>query len=175
LYPSDIGVVSSLLLNQVRLMPGEALYLSAGTLHAYLEGFGIEVMANSDNVLRGGCTPKHIDVRELVRLLDFGSGPTQILRGEISKPGVRVYHTPSPEFELSTLDVQGRLVPVCERPGPQLLLITRGAVRIELAGETLELRRGQSALLEPGQTAYAVVADAAAGATGYRASVGTFA
>ncbi|WP_016934666.1 mannose-6-phosphate isomerase, class I, partial [Rhodococcus sp. R1101] len=72
-YPGDAGVLASLLLNRITLQPGEGLYLDAGNLHAYLHGMGVEIMANSDNVLRGGLTPKHVDVPELLRVLDFGA------------------------------------------------------------------------------------------------------
>ena len=70
-YPGDAGVLAALLLNRITLAPGEGIYLSAGNLHAYLRGVGLEVMANSDNVLRGGLTPKHVDVPELLRVLNF--------------------------------------------------------------------------------------------------------
>ena len=73
-YPGDAGVLASLLLNRITLNPGEAIYLPAGNLHTYLHGVGVEVMANSDNVLRGGLTPKHVDVPELLRVLDFTPG-----------------------------------------------------------------------------------------------------
>src|SRR5262249_45139466 len=80
LHPGDIGIVSALLLELVHLEPGEAIYLGAGNLHAYLGGTGVEIMASSDNVLRGGLTKKHVDVPELLRVLDFGAGPAQIRR-----------------------------------------------------------------------------------------------
>ncbi|BDH56299.1 hypothetical protein MTP03_12380 [Tsukamurella sp. PLM1] len=85
-YPDDAGVLAALLLNRVVLEPGQALYLAAGNLHAYVSGAAVEVMANSDNVLRGGLTPKHVDVPELLRVLDFtprtvGSGADDILGG----------------------------------------------------------------------------------------------
>ena len=67
MYPGDAGVLASMLLNRISLKPGEGIYLTAGNLHAYLHGMGFEVMANSDNVLRGGLTPKHVDVPELLR------------------------------------------------------------------------------------------------------------
>src|SRR5262249_28273231 len=70
-YPGDAGVLASLLLNRITLEPGQALFLAAGNLHAYLRGMAVEIMANSDNVLRGGLTPKHVDVPELLRVLDF--------------------------------------------------------------------------------------------------------
>ena len=74
-YPGDAGVLASLLLNRITLDPGEGIFLSAGNLHAYLRGVGLEVMANSDNVLRGGLTPKHVDVPELLRVLNFTPTP----------------------------------------------------------------------------------------------------
>src|SRR6201999_3884389 len=70
-YPGDAGVLAALLLNRISLAPGETIFLTAGNLHAYLRGVGVEIMANSDNVLRGGLTPKHVDVPELLRVLDF--------------------------------------------------------------------------------------------------------
>ena len=100
LYPGDVGAAVALLLNLVRLEPGEAIYLPAGNLHAYLEGTGLEIMASSDNVLRGGLTKKHVDVPELSRVLDFRAGPVDIIRGEEERPFERVYPTSAPEFEL---------------------------------------------------------------------------
>ena len=74
-------MLAALLLNRVTLAPGEAIYLPAGNLHAYLSGAGVEMMANSDNVLRGGLTPKHVDVPELLRVLDFDAEPPPVLTG----------------------------------------------------------------------------------------------
>ena len=79
-YPGDAGVLAALLLNRVSLAPGEAIFLPAGNLHTYLHGVGLEVMANSDNVLRGGLTPKHVDVPELLRVLDFTPTTEETLR-----------------------------------------------------------------------------------------------
>ena len=73
------GVIISLLMNRVTLDPGEAVYLPAGQLHAYLSGLGVEVMANSDNVLRGGLTGKHVDVTELTNVLDFGTADVHMI------------------------------------------------------------------------------------------------
>src|SRR5699024_2063400 len=73
LYPGDAGVRGPLLLIHAQLRPGEAIYLDAGQLHAYVRGLGVEIMANSDNVLRGGLTPKHVDVPELVKVLSFNT------------------------------------------------------------------------------------------------------
>ena len=80
-YPGDAGVLAAMLLNRMHLEPGEAIYLPAGNLHAYLRGVGVEVMANSDNVLRGGLTPKHVDVPELLRVLDFTRPPRRRCTG----------------------------------------------------------------------------------------------
>jgi mannose-6-phosphate isomerase len=135
-YPGDVGVIGALLLNLVHLQPGDALALGAGNLHAYLEGTGIEVMANSDNVLRGGLTPKHVDVPELLHVLDFSNGPAAIVRPRGSPEAV--YETPFPDFRLSRLDVAGALT--LPRFGADLLLCVEG--RVELAN--VSLARGEA-------------------------------
>ncbi len=146
-YPGDAGVLAALLLNRVTLHPGEALYLPAGNLHAYLQGAGIELMANSDNVLRGGLTPKHVDVPELMRVLDFGSGPAPVLTGSADGAWVR-YDTPAQEFLLRRLDSDpdpmGIAVP---DGGPRILLCTQGSSCVRAGGVDVELKRGASAWL----------------------------
>ncbi len=145
LYPGDVGAVVSLLLNVVRLSPGQAIYLPAGNLHAYLEGTGLEIMASSDNVLRGGLTKKHVDVPELSRVLDFGAGPVDVSRGNEERPFERVYQTSAPEFELSVLHLAGESTPPLMRRGPEILLVVSGDV----------LARGRSeAFLTRGDTLY---------------------
>src|SRR6185503_8499312 len=104
-YPDDPGIAVALALNLVELAPGEALYLPAGNLHSYLEGTGVEIMASSDNVLRGGLTPKHVDMPELLKVLDFRSGPVDIFSGTPSATSELCYAIPAPEFELSRIDV----------------------------------------------------------------------
>ena len=106
-YPGDPGVLASLLLNRITLQPGQALYLPGGNMHAYLSGVGIEIMANSDNVLRGGLTPKHVDVPELMKVLDFTPGDVQVLHGDAGRSGEAVYPTPAMEFRLSRLTHNG--------------------------------------------------------------------
>ncbi|MEW5740349.1 MAG: mannose-6-phosphate isomerase, class I [Myxococcota bacterium] len=139
-YPGDVGVVGALLLNLVTLEEGDALFLPAGNLHAYLEGVGVELMANSDNVLRGGLTPKHVDVAELLRVLDFGDGPARVLRPTGAPEAI--YETPAPEFRLSRIDVAG---PVgLPRSGPDILLVTKGEVELSCGGEVLDLAQGES-------------------------------
>jgi mannose-6-phosphate isomerase len=129
LYPGDVGVVSALLLNLVHLQPEEALYLGAGNLHAYLEGVGVEIMASSDNVLRGGLTKKHVDVPELMRVLDFADGPAAVVRARAVDEFERVWDTPAREFRLSAIDVMAAAAPVArDVRGPEILLCTKGSV-----------------------------------------------
>jgi mannose-6-phosphate isomerase len=138
-YPGDVGVVIALLLNLVRLQPGEALFLGAGNLHAYLLGTGVEIMGNSDNVVRGGLTSKHVDVRTLVEVVDATP-----MRPEIQRPsvidGVATYSAPVAEFALQRIEIEGR-VPL--DPGPAILLCTSGYA--EADGRVLD--RGSAAWL----------------------------
>ncbi|HMA67154.1 MAG TPA: mannose-6-phosphate isomerase, class I, partial [Desulfosalsimonadaceae bacterium] len=98
MYPEDAGILSPILLNLICLQPGEALFLNSGEMHAYLEGCGIEIMANSDNVLRGGLTAKHVDVAELMRALDFTPRKSEILTPQAGAACESVYPTPVAEF-----------------------------------------------------------------------------
>lgn len=125
-YPGDIGVLGALLLNHLTLEPGEALYLGAGNLHAYLEGTGVELMANSDNVLRGGLTPKHVDVAELVSVLEFVDGPPRVLEPQGAPEGV--YETPVPDFRLSRISLEGTHALAAGLP--QILLCTAGSAQV---------------------------------------------
>ncbi|MFF3376336.1 mannose-6-phosphate isomerase, class I [Streptomyces sp. NPDC002680] len=140
-YPGDPGVIAAMLLNHVRLQPGEALFLGAGIPHAYLNGLGVEIMANSDNVLRCGLTPKHVDVPELLRVVRFEASDPGVLRPEASPDGEEVYDTPIDEFRLSRY-VLPESTPARDLtlPTPQILLCTAGSVRI---GD-IELAPGQS-------------------------------
>ncbi|WP_338897928.1 mannose-6-phosphate isomerase, class I [Streptomyces sp. TG1A-60] len=132
-YPGDPGVIAAMLLNHVRLQPGEALFLGAGIPHAYLNGLGVEIMANSDNVLRCGLTPKHVDVPELLRIVRFEATDPGVLRPEASPDGEEVYETPIDEFRLSRHVLPEATAPHdLTRPTPQILLCTAGSVR---AGE----------------------------------------
>ncbi|MFF7391029.1 mannose-6-phosphate isomerase, class I [Streptomyces scabiei] len=132
-YPGDPGVIAAMLLNHVRLQPGEALFLGAGIPHAYLNGLGVEIMANSDNVLRCGLTPKHVDVPELLRIVRFEATDPGVLRPEASPDGEEVYETPIDEFRLSRFVLPEATAPHdLTRATPQILLCTAGSVR---AGE----------------------------------------
>ena len=144
-YPGDAGVLAALLLNRLVLGPGEAIYLPAGNLHAYLHGTAVEILANSDNILRGGLTPKHVDVPELLRVLDFRCGPMPINAGSASGR-VRVYRTDAPEFELSRVDWDAGddEVVALGAPAPRVLVCTAGAVEVASADASLVVTRGAS-------------------------------
>jgi mannose-6-phosphate isomerase len=156
LYPGDPGVLGALMLNLVRLEPGEAIYLPAGNLHAYLEGVGVEIMANSDNVLRGGCTPKHVDVPELLRVLDFRCAPIPPMRARPASNGEEVYETPTEEFRLSRIPLTGGTAVRPERRGAEILLCIEGHARLTSGGGTLEVPRGGSAFVSASDGAYAL-------------------
>lgn len=149
-YPGDPGVIAAMLLNHVRLQPGEALFLGAGVPHAYLDGLGVEIMANSDNVLRCGLTPKHVDVPELLRVVRFEAGDPGVLRPEAGPDGEEVYETPIDEFRLSRYVLPaGGTNRDLTLTTPQILLCTAGSVR---AGEH-ELSPGASVFVPAGEKA----------------------
>ncbi len=131
-YPGDLGVLFPALLNLFRLEPGQALYLASGEPHAYLDGLGIELMANSDNVLRGGLTSKHLDVPELLNVLTFREqAPSVILPGKRSA-AEWVYETPAAEFCLSVISVTPELYWVSpEKRSAEILLCTQGQLVLD--------------------------------------------
>lgn len=151
-YPGDAGVLAALLLNLAVLKPGEALYLPAGNLHAYLSGAGIELMANSDNVLRGGLTSKHVDVAELLRVLDFRPCTPPVLHGVEAEGWIR-YDTDAAEFLLRRWDAGGDGGPVAvPDSGPRILLCTRGSAQVHGPGGDRALGRGQALWLGAADT-----------------------
>ncbi len=150
-YPGDPGVIAAMLLNHVRLQPGEALFLGAGVPHAYLDGLGVEIMANSDNVLRCGLTPKHVDVPELLRIVRFESRDPGVLRPEAGPDGEEVYETPIDEFRLSRYVLpEGGATRDLTLTTPQILLCTEGSVE---AGEHA-LTPGRSVFVPAGEQAH---------------------
>ena len=171
-FPGDIGVVVALLLNHVSLTPGEAIFLQAGNLHSYLQGVGVELMANSDNVLRGGLTPKHIDVDELLRVVDYtpAAAPVQRPAGPI-----HTYSSPVPEFSLTRLDSHvGDIDAVAFQPaGPEILLVTSGEVTVETAGETLRLPTGSAALVRHDDGRYRMRDETPGHTVAWRAALGS--
>ncbi|MBT3153319.1 mannose-6-phosphate isomerase, class I [Streptomyces sp. CHD11] len=149
-YPGDPGVIAAMLLNHVRLQPGEALFLGAGVPHAYLDGLAVEIMANSDNVLRCGLTPKHVDVPELLRIVRFEARDPGVLRPEAGPDGEEVYETPVDEFRLSRYVLpEAGTAHDLTLTTPQILLCTAGSVRV---GEH-ELSPGTSVFVPAGEKA----------------------
>jgi mannose-6-phosphate isomerase len=147
-YPGDPGVVTSLLLNPVTLQPGEALFVPAGGVHAYLEGVGVEIMASSDNVLRAGLTPKHVDVDELLRNVDYVAAPPVRIAPERFHGATRVYYAPVDDFELSVTRVGDNQDHPLPGRGPRVLLCLEGTVHVSSAGDgELALARGQAAFV----------------------------
>ena len=169
-YPEDIGVLSPLYLNLVRLEPGQALFLPAAELHAYLEGVGIELMANSDNVLRGGLTPKHIDVAELLEVLDFGERVPNLLSCRPGNVGELVYECPAKEFILSVIHVNSKTSYTSpQKRSVEILLCTAGAGKIKDfgSGEEMKLKKGHTVIVPAATIDYSLIGNA----TVYKATV----
>jgi mannose-6-phosphate isomerase len=149
-YPGDIGVLSPILLNVVQLNPGEAIHIPAGELHAYLEGAGLELMANSDNVLRGGLTPKYVDVPELLKILDFQYHEVEILRPERQETGEHIYPIVSDEFILSVISLdEGSFYESPQKRSVEIMICIEGGAHITDLGsnEILELSQGTSIII----------------------------
>ncbi|GLZ76315.1 mannose-6-phosphate isomerase, class I [Actinorhabdospora filicis] len=147
-YPGDIGVLLAMMLNHVVLQPGEAIYMPAGNAHAYLRGVGVEIMAASDNVLRGGLTAKHIDVPELLRVLRYEPlADPRVTPVEVA-PGVSEWPTPMPEFRLTRARVGG-LVDEAKliAKGPRVFLCWSGQVRLDDGVSEVTLLPGQAAFV----------------------------
>jgi mannose-6-phosphate isomerase len=147
-YPGDPGVVISLLCNHLKLAPGEAVFLPAGNLHAYLSGAGVEVMAASDNVLRGGLTAKHVDLAALIEVLDFTDRKVPVLHPVLGPGGLR-YPVPVEDFDLTRCQLDtgaGTLT----TGGPQVLFCTEGRAVLASSDGELVLEKGASAFVPAG-------------------------
>jgi mannose-6-phosphate isomerase len=149
-HPGDLGVVASLLLRHAVLEPGTAVFMPAGGLHAYLHGTGVELLANSDNVVRAGLTGKHVDVLELLTLLDPAVAVPVIEPRPLGDgtPGDRVcvYDSPAPEFRLYRV-APGNGEATLPGPGARIVLCTDGSAVLRSATGTLTLTRGESCFL----------------------------
>ena len=144
-YPGDPGVVTSLLLNPVTLQPGEAMFVPSGGVHAYLHGLGVEIMACSDNVLRAGLTPKHVDVDELLRNVDYVAAPPIRIAPETFHGATKVYYAPVDDFELSVTEISDDVSHPLPGRGPRVLLCLDGDLAVSSdSGEVLEIGRGQA-------------------------------
>ena len=154
-YPGDPGIVISLLINRVSLKRGEVLYLPAGNIHAYLLGLGIEVMASSDNVMRGGLTPKHVDVPELLGVLNFTPLPVPYLPPIGIAPGVVEYRPDVPDFVLvhAEGDTVSATYPLA---GPAILLCLSGQFEVVGSATSTSLNRGDAMYCTPDEVSLAL-------------------
>ncbi len=149
----DRGIFSVYLFNLVYLQAGQAIFQDAGVPHAYLEGQNIEIMASSDNVLRGGLTTKHIDVAELLKHTRCEATEPRILEGERTGP-LRVYKTPAPDFELSSLTLKAGESFDWEVLAPEIYLLTHGEAKMEQGEAEVSLHPGSPAAIQlPGSPA----------------------
>lgn len=149
LYPGDPGVMLAMLMNHVVLQPGQALFLPAGNIHAYLHGLGVELMAESDNVLRGGLTPKHIDVDELERVVNFTAGELPLVEPVEVAAGLVQYPCAVDDFQLYRAEPSGsQLLIDLQLPGEAIILCTAGEIAVSTSqDERLVLTRGEAAYM----------------------------
>ncbi|HZB19231.1 MAG TPA: mannose-6-phosphate isomerase, class I [Blastococcus sp.] len=147
-YPGDPGVVISLLCNHLKLAPGQAVFLPAGNLHAYLSGAGVEVMASSDNVLRGGLTGKYVDLAALIEVLDFTDGKVPVIHPVLGPGGLR-YPVPIEDFDLTRVQLDAQSGALTTR-GPQVLLCTEGRAELTSSEGTMTLAKGCAAFAAAG-------------------------
>lgn len=171
-YPDDMGIFAPILLNLISLKPGQALFLPSGELHAYLDGFGIELMANSDNVLRGGLTKKHIDVPELLNILNFEEMDVNILLSQKDKDCERIYHSMAEEFVLSVISDEKNISYTSpEKRSGEIILCTDGKASITdiSINETILLKKGTSVMIPSSVGKYRIEGKASL----YKASVPT--
>ncbi|WP_312874323.1 mannose-6-phosphate isomerase, class I [Actinomadura litoris] len=145
-HPDDPGILAALLLNHFTLRPGQAIFLDAGVPHCYLGGLGVEVMANSDNILRCGLTGKHVDVPELLRVVDFAPTTPHQVAPDAGPGGEFRYSPPVRDFALVRHDLDGT---AHELPTgiPQALLCVQGEARLTGQTGALTLRPGEAAFV----------------------------
>ncbi len=149
-FRHDVGLLVSLLLNYVELKPGQALYLPAGNIHAYLSGLGVEVMAASDNVLRAGLTTKPIDKDELIAITDFRELRNPLASEKLLVNGLVEYQTDAQDFKVYRVEPSGTNMLVDLRlPGKAILACVAGEITVSTSKEeTLSLRRGEVCYFE---------------------------
>lgn len=147
----DRGIFSIYFFNIMKLNKGEAVFQKEGVPHAYLEGQNIELMANSDNVLRGGLTKKHVDVTELLKNIVFEETNPEVLYGCLKKDNLeRVYETEAKDFELSKINIAESQVYKAKSRSVEILIVIDGEIEIVETKSVLNLKKGQSALLKAG-------------------------
>ena len=147
-FPRDPGILAALLMNRITLTPGQGLYTQAGVMHAHLRGTGIEVMASSDNVIRGGLTTKHIAVDELVRVVDFRWGEPEVIEPIETSTGVFDYPTHCEEFDVWRIDLDAsRSVSLPAPVGARIALVTDGELTFSDRERSLELAKGDAVFI----------------------------
>lgn len=167
-YPHDSGAISPFFMSVLELGPGQGVYIPAGVMHAYLGGTILEIMATSDNVIRGGLTHKHMDVEDLVRVLDFDASPALIAPEKVDPAGTETrWDTPAREFGLSRLELSAATPYSSLTRGPEILLCIRGEARVICSSEIV-LRRGESIFIGSSCPGYSI----SGSATLYRARSG---
>ncbi|MCB9799657.1 MAG: mannose-6-phosphate isomerase, class I [Candidatus Omnitrophica bacterium] len=152
IYPDDIGVLAPLFLNLITLQPKEAVELASGILHCYLEGLAVEIMANSDNVLRCGLTHKHINAPELLRITHFTESYPEVLTPQKSESGEKKYLSRAEEFSLAEITLQEDTAHFFSTHNTvEIILCLQGEINVtnKQSGEIISLKRGR-ALLIPG-------------------------
>ncbi len=148
-HGKDRGIATALLMNHLSLNRGEGVFVPAGMPHAYLSGLGVEVMLASDNVLRGGLTPKHIDVEELTKVLVFESTDPQLVRTKTLAVGFEKFDLPTPEFDFYRASVSStNLLADLNLPGDAIVLCTEGSVALSNSQEERQvLNNGEAAFM----------------------------
>ena len=160
-YPDDMGVFAPLYLNVIELQPGEAMFLHAETPHAYLEGVGVEIMANSDNVLRAGLTPKHMDIDELIANTRFVPvEETRLLTSPVFDGVACRFPVPVDDFKFEILTLNAAVESARQHEqavfDAEILLCIAGEITVAAGGETLLLRAGESAFVDARTAQYAL-------------------
>lgn len=160
-FPGNPGIMAACLMNHVVLAPGEAVFIPPGTMHADISGTGVEVLANSDNVIRGGLTNKHIAVEELVTVVDFGELTPEVLLGEEVAPGVWSYRPGCPEFAVWRIESSdGRTTTLPGHGSVRIALVTRGEALMHDGSAGLALEHGQAVFLPAGSPQVQISGDA---------------
>lgn len=157
-YPHDIGILSPLFLNIIQLKPYEAIYIAPGELHAYLEGAGIELMSNSDNVIRGGLTSKHVDTAELINILNYEPSITGKLPSKEKIDGHILYQSPDNKLSLGVIFIKDKKFSMENKKRlPQILICTHGNLRlITENGKSYKINKGDSVLIPSAILKYSI-------------------
>ncbi len=147
----DRGIFSIYLFNIVRVEPGEAVFQGAGVPHAYLEGQNVELMANSDNVLRGGLTPKHIDVTELLKHIAFEGIEPDVMKGVLLKDGERNYPCPVKDFGISKIELSANEIYNAITTSLEIIVITEGEMQVK-GTNNVSVKKGEAFAILPKET-----------------------